>query len=58
MREDIINQTNIYAIATHIAYSVVSANLEKKLEYEEVMKLLTIKDVDKIVEFVISNLDE
>lgn len=57
MREDIMNQTNIYAIATHIAYSVVSASIGEKLEFNEVMKLLTIKDVDKIVDFVISNLD-
>lgn len=58
MKKDISDQNNLLYIANHLAYSVISANIEESLTFKDVMKLITPNDVDKILNFIIENCDQ
>lgn len=55
MSEDISGSRNLMSVANHIAYSVISANINEKLSFNELMRLLKLEDVEKILDFVIEN---
>ena len=55
MQQDISNQNNLIYVANHLAYSIISANIDEQLSFKEVMKLISPDDVDKILDFIIEN---
>jgi hypothetical protein len=55
MQQDISNQNNLIYVANHLAYSVISASIDKQLSFKEIMKLISPDDVDKILDFIIEN---
>lgn len=57
MQKDIKNENNLIYIANHLAYSVISANIDETLTFREVMKLITPNDINNILDFVIKNCD-
>lgn len=58
MKKDISNYNNLLYIANHLAYSVISANIDESLTFKDVMKLITPNDVDKILNFIIENCNQ
>jgi hypothetical protein len=58
MQQDIKNKNNLIYIANHLAYSVISANIDNQLSFKEVMKLISPDDVDKILDFIIKNCNQ
>ena len=54
MRQDIKNNKNLIYVGNHIAYSMISGNLEEKLTFKEVMSLIKIEDVYAILDYIIN----
>lgn len=56
LKKDQQNGENTMYIANHIAYSVLSANLDEELTYKQILSLIKTEDIEKIIDFFNDNM--
>ena len=58
LKKDMRSHTHEIKISNYFCYAVINANYEKKVTYEEAIKLIDLKALKQILEFIKKNENE